>query len=518
MNCRQISSNLSAYLDHELSTGEERQLVDHINTCEACRLELAELRKTRRAAKSTMQWMAESAEPSAQAWADLQHRINQQKGSSTKTKFAWLSNLAPGWLVNAIQTIGASQMSRRFAVVVSGALIFGVLGFFMMEKTVTPVSAKQILDRAYEVQMKVNKATGISHMKVERFTNPQANEGNNAGTKVLSEDFTDYQTGNYRKVEYLLPEMKVIHVEGYDGKFTYSSEYLDRTSVEKPLTVYRSPQSRDKLTILNESASTVSAEEMFNLMRRNSNIAVDTDNDASKVKSVYVLITDHDTERLFSKAAGMNAEFIGGTFRERMVFDSKTYQLLETETTVNKGGKKAVIKSTRYLVDEVLPAEAKITWDMSDLKGVSFVDDLDRSKGDLLPEKITPEELVKNTDTGYLLNEIPEGFDLTITAPPRQAKGSAYIYVASYLNKNDDYFVIQNTGDSPEDMKDESDETYKTKNGLTATFMKEPENLPDEKTYQSAVIRIGETAGFLINSSLPRERVKQLMEDLIVVK
>jgi hypothetical protein len=477
-------------------------------------LELAELRKTRRAAKSAMQMMAASAEPSAQAWTDLQHRIDQQKGSSIKTKSAWLSNLAPGWLVNAIQTIGASQMSRRIAVVVSGALIFGVLGFFMMEKTVTPVSAKQILDKAYEVQMNADKAAVISHLKVERYFNPDMKEGEDAGTRIMSDMYTDYKTGNYRKVEYSLPEMNVLSVAGYDGKNTYSSIPLEKPHKGDNLTVYRSPQSRDRVAGLDNLGPTFSAEKQFDSIRNDPKISLESEKVQNDGRKVYILLANHPAESF--RINGKVSE--GDAHLERMIFDAKTYELLESETFVKKNGKEIILSTLRFLVRENLSENAKINWDMSDLKGITLVDDLDRTKGDLLPEKITEKELAEKTSTGYLFKEIPEGFNLTITAPPRQTNATSYMYVADYHNKDEDYVVIQNTGDEPEPMSENPDETYKAKNGMTAYFIKEPENLPDDEVYQMAIVHVSDKIGFLVNSTLPRDRVKELIEDLIVVK
>jgi hypothetical protein len=62
------------------------------------------------------------------------------------------------------------------------------------------------------------------------------------------------------------------------------------------------------------------------------------------------------------------------------------------------------------------------------------------------------------------------------------------------------------------------DGIYLAKNGLTVAFIKEPENNPDEKIYQMAIVQVSDRTGFLISSSLPREQVKKLIEDLVLVK
>ena len=514
MNCRQISSNLSAFLDNELSNNEEILIMEHLSSCEDCRVELAELRKTRQSVVTTMHAMADSAEPSAQAWVGVQQRIRQEKGSRISTNQNRLSSLAPGWIATTIQKIGASQMSRRLSVVVSGALVLGILGFFMVNQTVTPVSAKQILDKAYEVHQLSAQADGISHMKVERYFNPDLQEGKDAGFRMVSEIYTDYKTGDYRKVEYSLPEMKVLSVAGYDGENTYSSIPLDESHKGDILTVYRSPQSRDKVAGLDNLGPTFSAEEQFDSIRNDPKISLESEKVQSDGRKVYVLVANHPAESF--RINGKVTE--GDAHLERMIFDAKSYELLETETFIKKNGKEFILSSLRFLVRENLSTAANINWDLSDLKGIKLVDDLDRTKGDLLPEKITQKELAEKTSTGYLFKEIPEGFDLTITAPPRQTNEESYIYIADYHNKDGDYIVIQDTGDQLEPMSEDPDETYKAKNGMTAYFIKEPDNLPDDEVYQMAIVHVSDSVSFLVNSTLPRERVKELIDDLIVVK
>lgn len=514
MNCRQISSNLSAFLDNNVSNNEEILIMEHLSTCEDCRAELAELRITRQSVVNTMHALADSAEPPAQAWAGVQQRIRQVKGSHTSTNQNRLSSLAPGWMVMIFQNLGALQMSRKIAVVISGAFIFGVLGFFMMNEPVTPVSAKEILDKAYEVQMNAEKVAVISHMKIERYFNPEMKDGNDVGTRILSDIFTDYKTGNYRKVEYSLPEMKVISVAGYDGENTYSSIPLDKSHKGDALTVYRSPQSRDKVAGLDNLGPTFSAEKQFDSIRNDPKISLESEKVHSDGLKVYVLVANHPAESF--RINGKVVE--GDAHLERMIFDAKTYELLESETFVKKNGKEIIISSLRFLVRENLSTDSSINWDLNDLKGIKFVDDLDRTKGDLLPEKITQKELAEKTSTGYLFKEIPEGFDLTITAPPSQTNEPRYIYIADYHNKDGDYIVIQDTGDQLEPMSEDPDETYKAKNGMTAYFIKEPENLPDDEIFQMAIVHVSDRVSFLVNSTLPRERVKELIDDLIVVK
>ena len=70
------------------------------------------------------------------------------------------------------------------------------------------------------------------------------------------------------------------------------------------------------------------------------------------------------------------AILIRGTRTMQMVFDAKTYELLESQTTVFKNDKEIVIEKVKFLVDETLPAETQVAWDLSNLQGVTFVDDV----------------------------------------------------------------------------------------------------------------------------------------------
>ncbi|HEX7557520.1 MAG TPA: zf-HC2 domain-containing protein [Leptolinea sp.] len=520
MKCRQISKKLSAYLDQELTTGVAKQVEEHLITCEFCRLDLAELRRTRQTAAAALYEMAASAEPSAQAWSSLQSRLKVGQISHKKKEQSWLSRLAPGWKVDInVGLLGEFVMKQKIAVLLSGVLIFGILGFFLTYKNVTPVSAKQILEKAYEVQKAANLATGISHIKVERYSNYEAKEGKDAGITSILENYTDYQTGNYRLVEYFSPEMKVRHVDGYDGKFTYSSDYLDRTRKDETLVVYRSPQSREKLSVLDDMGPIFSAEETFEAMRMDPKITLESMMSSSDGKKAYVLVAVHTMDKQYFNINGKVSVLEGGTSRERMVFDASTYELLETETTVKKDGNEIITNSLVFLTREALPKDARVIWDMTDLKGIKLEDDLDWTKGDLIPEKITEKELASQTSTAYLLENVPQGFELTITANPNQKKNPYYLYVARYQNAAGDYFNIQSTENEPiSQYKDEAQEVFDLKDGMKAFIYNKANDSLTGDVYQMARVKVSENATILINSTLSLEKVKSLLDGLVKVK
>ena len=162
-------------------------------------------------------------------------------------------------------------------------------------------------------------------------------------------------------------------------------------------------------------------------------------------------------------------------------------------------------------------AASPVAWDLSNLQDVTLADDTNRTQGELLPEKITVQELDAHTKDGYLLKSIPAGFDLEITAPPRQDHETSYVYIASYRTEAGDYFVIQ-AGGAPEVLMNDAAEVYTTVSGLVVSFMREPEQSPDGKHYQSAAVKAPDGTTFFITSTLPRERVKALAEDLVIVQ
>ena len=114
------------------------------------------------------------------------------------------------------------------------------------------------------------------------------------------------------------------------------------------------------------------------------------------------------------------------------------------------------------------------------------------------------------------MKTIPEGFDLELTAPPRQDNESSYVYIAAYRTPdNADYFVIQ-AGGTPVLLPEDTEEVFTTTAGLVLQFMPESAT-PDEKHYQYAVVKAPDGADFMISSTLPRGRVKALAEELSVV-
>jgi hypothetical protein len=201
-----------------------------------------------------------------------------------------------------------------------------------------------------------------------------------------------------------------------------------------------------------------------------------------------------------------------------MYFDAETYKQLGYRMTMEKDGKEILLGSQKILVDEILPADTPVAWDLSDVQGITLVDDPERTHGDLLPEVISEEQLAAKTQNAYLLKSIPEGYSLEISEPQiKPGSTEPYIYIATY-RKADDYFVIQSgAGFEVKAAIQGTDETYATANGLVLHFMEEPKNRP-EKSFTSALVEAPNDVSFIVTSTLSRETVKQWAEDLEMVK
>lgn len=517
MTCKQIKSKLTPFLDHELSPVDNLQVEQHLSGCKDCQKELADLRKIRQLTGLALQSMSEETLPSSQVWNRLQEKLTEEANLSGNRFSKWFSRLAPGGNKNHKFTLpGEFKMQRRSAVLISGALLLGILGFFLSTKNVTSVSAKQVLEKAYEVNKSDVLEKGISHMVIEIFHNNKMEEGEKAGTRMLVETFNNFQTGNQRTVQYSLPERKIIDVFGYDGEFTYSADHSEKNKTADALTVYRSPQSREKVVDLDAGQHTFDAEAMFKQFRSAPDVTLETPKELVDGRKTYVLLSSQSLKVSESSESQKNS-IAFDRISSKMVFDAETYKLLEITNTAKKDGKEFTIGSTKYITNEVLPVESPVKWDFSDLTGIKLVDDLDRSKGDLLPEKITRQELASHTKDGYLLKEVPAGFELTLTAPPRQNQETTYTYIASYRNSRQDYLVIQSGDMLPEEMADNLEETFTTKSGLTINLLKQ-EDGAGRVIYMTAILKISNTNCVLINSNLPKEEFKKYLEGLENVK
>jgi hypothetical protein len=141
---------------------------------------------------------------------------------------------------------------------------------------------------------------------------------------------------------------------------------------------------------------------------------------------------------------------------------------------------------------------------LSDLQGITIVDDPDGQHVKLLPEVISKQELASHTESAYLLSSIPDGVTLEISAAPRQPEDQPFRYTASYRSERGDFLVIESVGmEKIQTAAEGSDESYTTASGLTLRFLKIDKA---GKPYTSAIVETPQGTAFIINSILPREQ------------
>jgi len=197
-------------------------------------------------------------------------------------------------------------------------------------------------------------------------------------------------------------------------------------------------------------------------------------------------------------------------------FDKETYKIVERRATIERDGKDLLVYSYRVLADEILPTGSYSGWDLSDLQGITIVDDPDGQHVKPLPEVISEQELASHTNSAYLLSGIPDGVTLEISAAARQPKDQPFHYTASYRNERGDFLMLESVGiEKINAAPESSDESYATANGLTLFFM---ESNKGGKPFTSAIVKTPQGTAFVINSILPREQVKALAEKLVLVK
>ncbi|HEX7567615.1 MAG TPA: zf-HC2 domain-containing protein [Anaerolineaceae bacterium] len=513
MKCEDVEKALVFYLDTEVASGDRRLIEQHLAGCSACRHKLAALASTRKSAAQALQGLAAKAEPSPQAWDLLQSRLAKEARPMPAKNTVWNARPAPRAGRTLTHTFrGDNKMRTRIMILaLLAVVVMAVMGIFLTSNA-TPVSAQQILERAYEAKTAAVSAQGISHIRVETYLNLQAMGGKSGVEKTIQDGYVDLSNWIYRQVWTNEATGQVLDVSAYDGSYIYTRGAAPVGESSGSLTLYRTPQSIDKVANLKPDTGSVDPENTFETIRQEPDVKQVTKETWTDGREVYVLRAQ-TPEGAAQKYQVQN--FNGDVI---MVFDAKTYDLLENSIVMVQDGKEVVLTSYRKLVDETLPANSPVAWDLSDLQGVTRVDDPTGEHGDLLPEVITPQELAAHTQAGYLLKNVPAGFSLEISAPPKQEQEPYYIYIASYRTAENDSFVIQ-SGKAPEKLANLGKDTYQTASGLTLYFLPSiQEQGSKAKVITQTIVAAPDGAQFIISSTLPRERVQELAEDLVLVK
>jgi hypothetical protein len=538
MNCEEAQALLLGYLDGEVTPSERTLILAHLSGCSVCQQELDLLSTARSQVRSALQRRAVHAVPSREAWSRLEARLTETAQPSSKF-MAWLSRRAPnaGRVFN--QLLGGVTMQKRWIFSgLAGVIMLSALAV-LLAQTVTPVSARQILDRAYQAQSMQNQGEGIHHTRVETYHNICALP-EDQGESTVIESYLDLQAGYFRTVITEAQTGNALDVFAFDGSHIYSGHRLvpgeakdpqqgseprpKRFVCEQPfgtgtdasLTVYRGAQNNVAAVNVPANEEAQTHEEIFRQMQDDPNAELLGEETWIDGRKVYVLRSWQPVKALVDGNMDGSKELPLGWVTS--YFDVETYRLVESRAAIERDGEEILVYSYRALVDEILPSRSDVPWDLSDLGGITIVDDPEGQYVDLLPEVISEEELASHAPSAYLLETIPAGYTLEISASPKQPADQPYFFVASYRNQSDDYFVIQALGSKEvEFITEGATETYTTASGLVLTFMDDFKE-PSGKQFTSAVLETPDGAAFLLNSTLPRETVKALAENLVLVK
>jgi hypothetical protein len=304
---------------------------------------------------------------------------------------------------------------------------------------------------------------------------------------------------------------QVTHVWGYDGTHTYSG---NREGTSEPLTIYRTPQPGQAPDLVNAKLGfdVLDAKRIFEKAQKDPTAQLIGQETWDDGRIVHVLRLQQ-LGKVFSRPDTSPSATPETT--STLYFDRDTYQLIGHQEMVARDGETITVSSYRQALNEILPVTANIAWNMSDLQGVTIVEDSEAEHGDQLPILISEQELATRVPNAYLLRTLPAGFKVEITAPPKFKKGEEGIYLVDYRNANDEFFHLQGGTGASEKFSASADEVYTTSSGLKLYF--DPPSR-DEIVFSSATAQAPDGTTFFITAKLPRERVKQLAEDLVRVK
>jgi hypothetical protein len=514
MKCGQVQDLLAAYLDGEVTPSERALFQAHLSGCTVCQQELDLLSTARRQIRSALQRRASQAVPSRDAWSRLEASLTEvAQPSSSAQRASLFSRKAPSARRISNKLFGGVTMQKRwiFSGLV-GVIALSILAV-LVAQSVTPVSARQILDRAYEVQTQQAAGQGIQHIRTEIYGNLEA-QPEEQGLNTTIDKYLDLQSDNFRRVMIDDQTGRVIDVYAYDGSNAYSSDGTKGAPQSAaPLTVYRTPQNPPSTQIgtLGNGNSGLDTKILFDKMRSDPQVQLAGKETWEGGRTVYVLRSEQPVRVLIANEAQSPNGIVD------VYFDVDTYEIVGNRVTIQKDGKELLIGSQRILVDETLPAGSSIAWDLSDLQGVNIVDDPNGQHA--LPEVISVEALATRIPSAYLLRTVPDGFSLEVSVLPKQFPNQSgngpFYYQAGYVNQTGDYFVIRAFDDTPLEDTSWTDEIYTTASGLVLYFVNQPSIDPK---FTGGLMQAPNGHTYAIESTLPRATVRELMEQLVLVK
>jgi hypothetical protein len=417
---------------------------------------------------------------------------------------------------------GNTLMRKRLMVpALMAALVLTIAAVFAFN-TATSVSAQQIIERATSAQAAGLSSQGIWHSVVEIYENPQALPGDRPGTKTISESYEDMGPGSDRSAPAVMTGLyryittdatgKILDASSTDGSTLYSS-YPNGPAVTAPngeLVIYRSPVQPDNRKQGGSFDPIANAKSLFDDFRDNPRVELEGKITWRDGSQAYVLV-DHNVQTQKQADGKVQQTPLGTT---KMIFNAKTYELLEDQTSIIKDGQDIVISEAIFSVSEVLPAGSKVAWDLSDLKNVSFVDDSAAPDPNQVPvtKTITEHELA-GLINAYVLKTIPEGLTLKILSTPN---GDSFNYEINYYNAAGDCpFGLMAVGKMDPGFIEKNfyDGSYRTASGLVINY-----SPSSRKDSTSGMLTIPDGTSFLLGASMSREETQKLAEELVPAK
>jgi hypothetical protein len=278
----------------------------------------------------------------------------------------------------AIQARAAGKMRRspsrrgismRIALPALAAILVLMVTAIWMAGNATPVSAQQILDRAAAAQSlaATSAATAVTYRKVLDTNYPHALEGDTTtATRTIRENYYDFAKGQVRWDSIDADTGKVLDAFSFDGLYTYDAIQTEGRYIDGVLLVYRDIEDESGLLKVVQGQGQ-SAQQIFEMQKNLPNVTIVGHETWPDGHEVYVLSGG-------SRGPAPAGKRIPDGMTEQMVFDAKTYQLIETREVVVKDGKEILLSSTRTLVDEVLASSSQVPWDLHDMQNIRIVD------------------------------------------------------------------------------------------------------------------------------------------------
>jgi hypothetical protein len=417
---------------------------------------------------------------------------------------------------------GQIMRTRYLIPALVAVMLIAAAAFFVLHPT-GAVSAQQILDRASAVQSAPPPAQGIWHTRSENFQDFQPLGGTTPPSTTTDDEYINLATNQSRGVT-LDENGKAISAYSSDAAYTYS--YPAGAAASAPLTILRAPLTPDdqqKQAAVRQAASSsdraTTESALFAQFRGNPRVELVGKQTWIDGSQAYVLI-DRNYQTSQTPDGQETQTF---TSSVKMIFSAQTFRLLASQTTVRKDGQDVLISSYRILVDEYLPAQSAVAWDLSDLPGAVIVDapkdaQSDTQSGEVQFELLSEHELALRAHA-YVLRSVPAGLTLKIVAVKNQPADEPYHYEVNYTVGEDIIFGLMEVGVMDPGFIETNfyDGSYVAANGMVLHYSTSSHADPGDVS-TSAILVLPDGNSYLLGASLTRAEVQRLVEDLVPVK